>query len=112
MKIILHIVSTDEHVPDIERNNCTIKERARCIYKTLPFKKIPACMVIAMIYASNFWLNSFAHTYGASKTLSPCAIITGMQLDYYNTRCKLEYGTYSMITQTTGAITLRPTGND
>jgi hypothetical protein len=66
-----------------------------------------------------FWLNTFPARDGVSKTLSPRSTVTGSHIDY-NKHCKLEYGAYvqvheehnnSMITRTTGAIALRPTGN-
>jgi hypothetical protein len=34
----LNVVSNDEHVPEVERQIRTIKERTRCIYNTVPFK--------------------------------------------------------------------------
>jgi hypothetical protein len=73
-----------------------------------------------MVYASNFWLNIFPPADGISTTLSPRAIVVGMQVDYAE-HCKLEFSTYvqtheehenSMATRTTGAIALRPTGNE
>ena len=39
--IILNTASNDEHVPEIERQIHTVKERTRAIYCTLPFKKMP-----------------------------------------------------------------------
>ena len=121
LHISLHTVSNNEHVPDIERHIRTTKERARCIYNTLPFKQMPARMVTEMIYVSTFWLNSFLPSNSISTTLSPHTIVVGTQLDYTK-HCQLEFGTYiqtheedhdnSMATRTTGAIALRPTGNE
>jgi hypothetical protein len=117
--IAVNCVSRDEHVREIERHIRTIKERTRCIYNQLPFKKIPARITIEMVYSSNFWLNMFPPTDGVSKTMSPRAIIAGGELDYPK-HCRLEFGAYcqvheehdnSMATRTTGAIALRPTGN-
>jgi hypothetical protein len=76
-------------------------------------------MIVEMVYASNFWLNSFPTTGGISTTLSPRAIIVGTNIDY-NKHCKLEFGQYcqtheehdnSMAPRTVGAIACRPTGN-
>ena len=39
--IILNTASNDEHVPEIERQIRTVKERTRAIYCTLPFQKMP-----------------------------------------------------------------------
>ena len=42
MGIALNETSRDEHVGDIERYICTVKEQMWAIYNTLPFNKIPA----------------------------------------------------------------------
>ena len=34
MQINLNTVSNDEHVPEVERYICPIKERPRCVYNT------------------------------------------------------------------------------
>ena len=39
--IVLNTASNDEHVPEIERQIRTVKERIQAIYCTLPFKKMP-----------------------------------------------------------------------
>jgi hypothetical protein len=118
--ISLNVASRDEHVPEIERFIRTVKERTRCIYNTLKFKRMPPRIIIEMVYHSVFWLNMFPATDGISKTMSPRSIIAGLKLDYHK-HCQLEFGTYvqvheehdnSMATRTTGAIALRPTGND
>jgi hypothetical protein len=119
MQIELNCVSADEHVPEIERHIRTVKERCRCVYNTLPFKKLPNRIVTELVYYSTFWLNSFPVNDGVSKVLSPRSLIVGMEIDY-SKHCQLEFGTYvqtheehdnSMHARTTGAITLRPTGN-
>ena len=119
MGITLNTASNDEHVDDIERQIRTIKERCKSIYNTLPFHKMPARLVIEMVYASVFWLNSFAPNDGVSKFMSPRTIVTGLQVEF-NRHCQLEFGTYtqvheehdnSMDSRTAGATALRPTGN-
>jgi hypothetical protein len=118
--ITLNVVSRDEHVPEIERFIRTVKERTRCVYNTLPFRRMPHRIIIEMVYYSVFWLNMFPATDGISTTMSPRSIIAGLKLDYRK-HCRLEFGSYvqvheehdnSMATRTTGAIALRPTGND
>ena len=110
----------DEHVPAIERQIRTIKERTRCIFNTLPFKKLPRRMIIEMVYNVIFWLNAFPHRDGVSDTISPRTLMTGKHIDF-NKHCSLEFGEYvqaheehdnSMATRATGAIALRPSGND
>jgi hypothetical protein len=86
----------------------------------LPFWKMPAQMIIEMLYSSTFWLNSFPVADEVSTMLSPWAIISGMQIDYAK-HCQLEFGTYVqtheehdnfMAMQTTGAIVFQPIGNE
>jgi hypothetical protein len=114
LRINLNITSRNEHVPEVERYIQTLKERTRSIYNTLPFKEMPAQMVIKMVYACNFWLNLFPHENGISLTLSPRAIIVGKARDYTK-NCQLEFRTYVqthkehnnlMTTRTIGAIAL------
>jgi hypothetical protein len=120
LQITLDTVSNDEHMPEIKQRIRTVKERTRCIYDMLLFRQMPPRMIIQMVYASNFWLNSFPPADGVSTILSPRAIVVGMELNYEK-HCLLEFGTYvqthekhnnSMATCTTGAIALRPTRNE
>ena len=116
---LLNTASNDEHVPEIERQIRTVKERTRAIYCTLPFQKMPRRLNIEMVYASNYWLKMFPRPGGISKTLSPRTLLTG-QTWSYTTHCKLEFGDYvqtheeqdnSIATRTIGAIALCPTEN-
>ena len=109
----------DEHVRDIEWYICTVKERMRAIYNTLPFQKIPARLVIEMAKTAVFWLNAFPAAGGASQHLSPRTMLTGQQINYKR-HCRFQFGEYtqtheehdnSMNPRTVGAIALRPVGN-
>jgi len=73
-----------------------------------------------MFYNCIFCLNSFLHKDGVHATMSPRAIMTGQRI-IYDKHCKLEFGTYvqthekhnnSMEPRTSGAIALRPSGNE
>ena len=46
----VEIVGTDEHEGHVERLICTVKERTRCGFQNIPYKKCPKIMVIN-------WLN-------------------------------------------------------
>ena len=114
-----NFVSRDEHVPEIERFIRTIKERTRGIQCTLPFKRYPMRMTVELVITQIFYWNSLPKASGISSTLSPRAIITGMSINYAH--CKLKFGEYVQTHEetdnntgnerTTGAIALRPTGN-
>ena len=70
MSITMNTVAKGEHVPEVERQIRTIKERVRCVYNTLPFTKIPGRMLTELVYYSVFWLHSFP-----AHALSPRAIV-------------------------------------
>ena len=117
--VTLNETSRDEHAGDIERYICTIKERMRSIYNTMPFHKVPARLVIEMAKTAVFWLNAFPVSRGASRDLSPRTILTGQKVDYKR-HCRFQFGEYtqtheehnnSMNPRTVGALALRPVGN-
>jgi hypothetical protein len=119
LHITLNTVSNDENVPDIERFIRTVKERIRCIHNSRPFQRCPPRILIEMVYAATFWLNSFSHPLGISQCLSPRAIVSVATIDF-NHHCQLDFGCYvqtheerdhSMASRTTGALALRPSGN-
>ena len=67
-----------------------------------------------------FWLNSFPHKDGIHSTLNPRTIMTGQRITN-NKHCKVESGTYvqvrekhnnSLEPRMSGAIALRPSGNE
>lgn len=53
-----NIVVKDEHVPGVKRQNRVIKERARAIVQTLPYKKVPKKMCIVIIHYAVYWWNN------------------------------------------------------
>ena len=93
MGAIINVVSRDEHVPEIERYNRTIKERVRAGYNILPFNHMPPILIIELVYSQVFWRNMFALKGGISLTQSPSEIILNQKLDF-NTHCKVEFGEY------------------
>ena len=66
-----------------------IYELSRKGVAVLPFKRLPARMVIELVQRVVFWLNAFPHQNGVSDTMSPRTIITGRHVDY-NKHCKYE----------------------
>lgn len=50
----LNICSADKHVPEVERFIRTVKEWARCMYNSVPFKTFPALLVKEMVTACVF----------------------------------------------------------
>lgn len=121
MGIKLNMASANEHVPMIERQIRTIKERVRSTRHSLPFKIIPVSMLVELVYFSTMWLNAFPPSGGVSENISPRWIMTGVQFDYTK-HCKLPFGSYvqaheepspsnTQAARTVGAICFGPTGN-
>jgi hypothetical protein len=112
----VHVVTKEEHVPEVERQNRVIKERARAIVQTLPYKTLPKKIRIALIYYVIFWLNNIPKE---GQRLSPKEMIMGMQVLDSKALCKLPFGAYvqvhddspttnTMEPRTTGGINLGP----
>ena len=58
--IQMNYASAQEHVPEAERNNRTIKERFRLHFQRLPYKQIPKVMIKALVMKCTRKLN-FSH---------------------------------------------------
>ena len=91
-KISPNFVSASEHVAKVERRNRVIKERARAMRHSLPFKCIPKLMLRELVKFVVLWLNAFP-TKGGPLHISPHEIVTGVALDYEK-HCKLDFGSY------------------
>jgi hypothetical protein len=119
--LAVNTTAAKEHVPEVERRIRLIKEHGRGILNTLPFKKMPQIMLIELIYHVVLWLNAFPTKLGVSETLSPREIVMRHKLDFTK-HCRAQFGSYCkahdepvpmnmMVTRSTPAIVLGPTGN-
>merc|ERR1712216_648172 len=64
-------VGAGDHEPYVERDNRTFKERFRCIFAGLPFKRITVRMIIELGYAITFWRYGFGYSGGITPTVEP-----------------------------------------
>ena len=78
----VNLTSMNEHVPEIERRICVVKERSRAFFHSLPFNRIPKLMTIHAILNVAKMLNYFPTKQGLSSDLSPRSILTGESLVY------------------------------
>jgi hypothetical protein len=121
LDVDMNFTNTQDHVPEAERNNHTIKERIRAAYHRLPYKAIPQIMInyLAMTQANK--LNLFPMKGGISKYYSPHMILNQTNLDYTK-HCVVPFGAYVQanhestktslnVTRTLDAIYLRPAQN-
>jgi hypothetical protein len=70
LDVKMNFTNAQDHVPEAEQNNRTIKERIRAAYHRLPYKAIPRIMInyLAMVQANQ--LNLFPAKGGVSKYYS------------------------------------------
>ena len=101
--IELNIASAGEHVPEIERNNRTCKERVRAGWHRMPHKSLPACPLIAQVEATVHALNYFPLKNGVSDQLSPRTIVERKTISYekHLKHCFGDYVLASMPTTNT-----------
>lgn len=116
----LNLTSANEHEPYIERRIRVVKECTRAVRHSLPFAKMPACMITHMVFFVVKLLNHFPAMNGISDTYSPKAIMSGEQITYH--QYSLPFGTYcqvhkeddprnSLAARRQGAILLGPHNN-
>ena len=75
--VVINTTAAREHVGEIERQIRTVKERARCVISTLPYKYLHHQLIIHLIYFVTFWLNAFPNKHEISRRLSPRELVTG-----------------------------------
>jgi hypothetical protein len=94
LDVDMNLTNAQDHVPEAERNNRTIKERIRAAYYCLPYKAIPRILIryLAMIQAHH--LNLFPVKGGVSKYYSPRMILNQTNLDYSTKHCVVPCGAY------------------
>ena len=90
----VNISSKEEHVPEVEHQNRVIKERARGIIQTLPYRYIPKKMKLVLIQYIVFWLNLIPKD---GQEYSPKEIICGEQKIDYKVLCKIPFGAYVQV---------------
>lgn len=106
-------------MPESERFNRVLEERARCYVAMLPFDVLPEQMAIHLVITVVFCINAFAWQGGVPKPLSPMTLVGGVALDY-NKHFHAIFGEYlhtyeettnGMDPRTVEAIALGPSGN-
>ena len=93
LDIDMNYSNPQDHVPEAERNNRTIKERFRAATHRLPFKKIPKVMIRYLAMVETDHLNYFPVKGGISSFYGPRTILGAPALDY-NKHCVIPFGAY------------------
>ena len=116
----VNICAARQHIPRIERGIRTLKERVRCCWVSLPYRKAPKLMVDENVIDMTSCLNDLPHKEGISRTLSPAMIVLGRNKPDCR-RLKVTFGAYCEVyigttntseQRSVGAIALRPSNND
>jgi len=81
------------HAPEAERNNRTIKERARATFHRLPYKALPKPIMKVLVMEMARKLNFFPNRHGISNHCSPRQILHRRNLNYKHD-CKFALGAY------------------
>ena len=121
LEVEMNYTNAQDHVPEAERNNRTIKERVRTAHHRLPYKVIPKIMIRYLVMESTRKLNLFPVKGGVSTYYSPQTIMTNRAVDYEK-ECTAEFGAYVQasnettptndnVARTIDGIYLRPTRN-
>ena len=71
-----------EHLPDIERHICLIKERVRYTTSDFTFNPIPKLVLIHVVYTCVMWINNILHKSGAVQGIPLCELVTGRTVNY------------------------------
>ena len=79
---MLNTCAAGEHVPDVERYICTVKDTTRSTYRMPPFDHVPRLMLIHLVKNAVFWLNAFPAADGVSSEHSPRYLLTGKEISY------------------------------
>ena len=90
-------VPAGKHQLQIKWTICTLKERYRAMYQSLPFKVMPRLMIVKATQEYAKWLNLFPSKNGY-QNISSRALITGVELDY-KIHCKYSFGSYVQVHQ-------------
>jgi hypothetical protein len=82
----VNVTAKEEYVPEVERQIRVIKEWARAIIQTLPYRNLPRKMRVGLIYYVIFWFNNVAME---GRDFSPRDLIFGECKIDYNVMCKI-----------------------
>jgi hypothetical protein len=118
--VVINTTALGEHVCKIERKIRHVKNRARCLKSTLPYKLLPNNIIKALLYQVVLWI-SLRTKLGISELFSPRELLLRHQLDV-SVHAKANFGCYceaydeptptnTQQERTRSCIYLGPTGN-
>ena len=103
----------------IDSTTRTLKERARSVCHSLPFRKIPLVMCIGLTSGVTKWMNAFPAKSNMIQSMSPSAIVEGKNKPDFSYP-RITFGTHTMAfletnntikTRSVPAIALNPSND-
>ena len=91
--IIMCHVARKQHVPEVERCICTVKERVRALWHSLPYKTMPKLMITCLVCRQVKWLNMFPPKGGISAHHSPRTVMGASPIDC-DVHCAFSFGSH------------------
>jgi hypothetical protein len=79
--VALNTTVACKHIREVEQKIRVIKERARGMFNTLPYKKLPKLMVIELLHFCVMWMDLFPVKSRISKKWSPWELVSQHKLD-------------------------------
>ena len=92
----LNTAAPNEHIPEVEKNIRTIKDRVRCTLHGMPYKKIPRSMKAELVITTVTLLNMIPRRAAVSDRFFPRELVTGMSLEYKK-HLKTTPGKYCLV---------------
>ena len=96
--VVVNCCAANKHRPEAERTIWVIRDQVCTYFCVMPFKRIPAIMLVELIKFCIFWLNLFPAAQGVSKTLGPRQIVVETKLDW-NLHCCIPYSHFVLVSK-------------
>ena len=80
--IEVNTTAAREHVPEIERQICLIKDRIRCTTSDFPFYPIPRLVFIHVVYTYVMWINAIPRKSDPVQGIYLRKLIKGRTVNY------------------------------
>jgi len=92
LQVDMNYANPGSHVPEIERNNKTVKERFRAQYHQLPYHNIPKIMIKYLAMEVVRKLKFFQVKGGIPPYYSPKTVVEQKPLKFHH--CEIPFGAF------------------
>ena len=89
----VNTADAQEHVPELERMICTVKQRLRSVTSNFPFSPIPTMVLIHSVYHVITMINAFPRDQVVTGGFLSRELVTGRTINYLRD-CRATVGAY------------------